>query len=173
MDQRYGKTEAGRREIKERSPALSRTARNLLLILDTTRTGVEWVGLVQGASLADLQTLIDSGLIGPTQAQAPVAAGAPAPGAPRRASSGNTVPGALPASLPVSNLPYDQLYGSLNALVKEQLGLIKGYRFSLKVEQASNVAELTLVALSLIEEVRQAKGQDAAQMVYRALGFGR
>jgi len=49
MADRYNKTESGRREIRERSLALSRTARNLLLILDGSRSGEEWVGMVHSA----------------------------------------------------------------------------------------------------------------------------
>ena len=52
MNSRCNKTEAGRAEIKARALPLSRTARNLLLILDGSRPVNEWLGLVHGASEA-------------------------------------------------------------------------------------------------------------------------
>lgn len=82
MSTRYVKTEAGRQAIRDRAQAqLSRPARNLLLIIDGQRTGIEWVGLVNGSSEADLQQLLGSGLIEPAQGDAP-AKGAAAPAAP-------------------------------------------------------------------------------------------
>lgn len=177
MADRYNKTESGRREIRERSLALSRTARNLLLILDATRSGEEWVGMVQGAAPTDLQALIAAGLVesaggsrrepGKAEAAAPTAAPAPAP-----ADSGDTIP-ASPDAPAGTGLSYGDLYASLNALIKEQLGLLKGYRFSLDVEKAGTVPELEDVARRFAEEVRKVKGDTAAQMVRRALGLGR
>lgn len=171
MADRYNKTESGRREIRERSLALSRTARNLLLILDGSRSGEEWVGMVQGASPADLQALIAAGLVESAAArrEAPRAEAAPAGAA---GVGGDTVPAAPDAPVG-TGLSYADLYASLNALIKEQLGLLKGYRFSLEVEKAGSVPELEDVARRFAEEVRKVKGDTAAQMVRRALGLGR
>lgn len=171
MADRYNKTESGRREIRERSLALSRTARNLLLILDGSRSGEEWVGMVQGASPADLQALITAGLVESTatRREAPRTEAAPVAAA---GVGGDTVP-AAPDAPAGTGLSYADLYASLNALIKEQLGLLKGYRFSLEVEKAGGVAELEDVARRFAEEVRKVKGDTAAQMVRRALGLGR
>jgi hypothetical protein len=88
MPDRYTKTDVGRAEIRARVHALTRTARNLLLIIDASRDGAEWVHLVQGASVADLQTLLDAGLVAAVGA-APAARPVAAPGAsgPRTADS--------------------------------------------------------------------------------------
>jgi hypothetical protein len=169
MADRYNKTESGRREIRERAQALSRTARNLLLILDASRSGEEWVGMVQGATPADLQALISAGLVETAggRREAPRAA------EPVADPDGDTVP-SLAAEAPAgTGLSYADLYASLNALIKEQLGLLKGYRFSLDVEKAGTVPELEEVARRFAEEVRKVKGDTAAQMVRRALGLGR
>lgn len=71
MSVRYTKTEVGRAEIRARVHALTRTARNLLLIIDPSRDGDTWLGLVQGAGAADLRTLLDAGLVAPVGAVAP------------------------------------------------------------------------------------------------------
>ncbi|MBK6851188.1 MAG: hypothetical protein IPG93_06210 [Burkholderiales bacterium] len=71
----------------------------------------------------------------------------------------------------VSNLSYAELYDSLNGLIREQLGLFKGYRFSLDIERATGLPELTDVAKRFIDVVHETRGATAAQLVARALGF--
>ena len=50
---RHAKTEAGRAEVQRKSLPLSRPARNLLLIIDASRSANDWLALVQGATAAD------------------------------------------------------------------------------------------------------------------------
>jgi hypothetical protein len=69
------------------------------------------------------------------------------------------------------DLSYRDLYDSLDALSKEQLGLFKGYKFALEIEKASGVEELREVAQRPVVEVQKVKGDSAAQMVRRALGL--
>lgn len=170
MSERFGKTDVGRREIRERAHTLSRTARNLLLILDGSRSGDDWVSMVHGATAADLQMLVDAGLVA-VSGTAGTSAPAPLESQQRATAKAATPEPVAAAALNTSTLGYEALYGSLNALVKEQLGLLKGYRFSLQVERASGVDELVEVAARVVDEVRTAKGEDAAQMVRRALGL--
>ena len=59
----FTKTDLGRQELRSRSLPLSRTARNLLFVIDAARPATEWLGMVQGATPDDLQTLRDAGLI--------------------------------------------------------------------------------------------------------------
>ena len=87
-------------------------------------------------------------------------------GAPEK-KSGPTIEEAL------EKLGYRELYDSLNALSKEQLGLFKGYKFALDIEKANGLEGLREVAQRLIEEVERVKGKSAAQMVRRALGMRR
>ena len=77
-----------------------------------------------------------------------------------------------PAPGGATGLGYAELYDSLNALVRETLGLLKGYRYSLKIERASGQAELEGVALEFVQEVRRLRGDSMARMVARALGLG-
>ncbi|HMZ00098.1 MAG TPA: hypothetical protein PLW24_16810 [Burkholderiaceae bacterium] len=322
----FRKTDAGRRELRERRLGLPRVARNLLLIIDGTRTVRDWVLMVQGASLSDAAALAELGLIEPGLGRAPgdselaglamtapaplsgagdfntapapldaswtrpgrlselgglpppgsqprhaVALGSPLPtlpvvldsepavdiavGGPPAAARQRTAPvlgasaavptaasasaaigspgptgdwdsarravqamarrpseplvvptpqrrvppmpnGLLtaaegpPSSLPPdesmgfapldaapvaggrSALGYSELYDSLNALVRETLGLLKGYRYTLRIERAQNVTELESVAAAFVVEVRRLRGDSMARMVERALGIG-
>lgn len=190
MPERYAKTALGRSEIQSRTHALSRTARTLLLILDPTRTGKVWVGMVQGATPADLLALLDAGLVAPVgeAVQAPhpgaqagqlgQASAAPYPDTEPFAST-QADPDAELASGPVAGAPaaafaslsYSELNTRLNALVKAHLGLIKGYRFTLDIERAADVIELQRVAMRLVAEVESARGAAAVAEVRRALGL--
>lgn len=169
MSERFGKTEAGRLEIRDRARNMSRTARNLLLILDDRRSVDEYLSMVHGATPADVKMLLDAGLV--TAVSLVVAVPA------LESQWGRTkAPAPQPTVSPghagyASGLSYKELYSSLNELVKDQLGLIKGYKYTLQVERASGVAGLVEVAVRVVDEVRSAKGEHAAQMVSRALAL--
>lgn len=165
MADRYNKTEIGRAEIRARVHALTRTARNLLLIIDTSRDGLDWVGLVQGATAADLQTLVDAGLVEVQGGAARPVVAAPVPAAEPVASE----PPALAATEVGPGLTYPELYDLLPALAKEHLGLMKGYRFALSIEKASGIDGLRQVAVDLVAEVERVKGAAVARAVKRAL----
>jgi hypothetical protein len=168
LDQLLSKTEAGRAEIRARALPLSRAARNLLLVLDATKTAGEWLGLVAGATPADLDTLIQQGLIGAEgKAAAPRAApaGSPPPAA---------TPIAQPASAPAGGSPLldrAALYTYLSGQATKLLGPFKGYAFALEVERCDSLPELQALALQLVERVQKAKGEDAAAAVREALGL--
>ncbi|MDR7272899.1 hypothetical protein J2X20_005584 [Pelomonas saccharophila] len=173
IEQLYSKTEAGRAEIRARTLPLSRTARNLLLVLDASKPGGEWVRLVAGATEADFETLRQHGLIAaqnaagqPIAAQPPAAAPAPVATAPAPLSS------AAPASAGHSPLlDRAALYTYLSGEATKLLGPFKGYAFALEVERADSLAALQGLALQLVERVQKAKGEDAAQAVRDALGL--
>ncbi|HLO94735.1 MAG TPA: hypothetical protein VK195_10480, partial [Burkholderiaceae bacterium] len=82
LDHNYQKTEAGRAEMKVRQLVNARAARNLLLVIDASKSARQWLGLVQGSTEADVQQLLDLGLIRAAGAAAPAPAteAAPAPG---------------------------------------------------------------------------------------------
>lgn len=278
MAEYFRKTDAGRRELRERRLDLPRVARNLLLIIDGTRSVRDWVGMIQGASLQDAAALLDLGLIeegrgrpagdselaglaptGPATLSGalptlPAAwtrpgrlselGGLPSPGAqPRHAAAlGGDLPtlpvaletqpaglgeagswrlshhaladgapeGALPASarpasgrhgaaaqdedapstlpgewdsgaagfVPLdagaagrSGLSHAELHARLSALVRETLGLLKGYRYTLRIERAGSLLELEAVAMAFVVEVRRLRGDAMARRVERALGL--
>ena len=174
LDLLYSKTEAGRAEIRARTLPLSRTARNLLLVLDASKPGSEWVRLVAGATEADFETLRQHGLIAaqnaagqPMAAQPPVAAPAPsavAP-APQAAAAAPAAAGHSPL------LDRAALYTYLSGEATKLLGPFKGYAFALEVERADSLATLQGLALQLVERVQKAKGEAAAQAVRDALGL--
>lgn len=244
MAEYFRKTDRGRREVRERHINLPRAARNLLLILDSSKSLDSWIGMINGASLTDGEILIEAGLIelqpGPGLPSRPAAfeptepAGLDAWAAPSRpqplgaakpfglsaaakaplptaldepvspdrhrqvplptapaadTSFMETTVGALPSRLPEeistfipldagglpagsTGLGYTELYDSLNALLRETLGLFRGYRYTLRIERAQNIAELEVVARDFITEVKQVRGESMARMVQRALGLG-
>jgi hypothetical protein len=152
----FVRTEAGRDEIRAKALPLSRPARNLLLVMDGSCTGAQWVAKVQGCSDGDLQQLIDAQLIAPTAA--PVAAAVPAPVA------GVTLDEAL------QKWTYDALYTLLTHEARERFGLIKGYRLILEIEGVSNLAGLQAVAHKFVDQIRKAHGEDTATRFRRQLG---
>jgi hypothetical protein len=162
LDQSYVKTESGRAEIKARALPLSRSARNLLLVLDGTRPARQWLSLVQGAAEADLDYLLAQGLIGASAAR------------PAKPAVARPAPPAAAAPVPSAESPamdYQQLYAYLSSQATKQLGLMKGYVFALEVEQCQNLAELQQLAQTLVERVQQAKGGAAAAELRQALGM--
>lgn len=173
---RFIKTETGRQEVRAPVHALSRSARNLLLIIDGTRPAAEWLVMVQGATAQDLEDLAQAQLVELVVAAEPgprAQGGAPRaePRPPVREAP--TEPAQAAAPVPAAEaLGYQELYAALNAMAREQLGLIKGYRFSLDIERASGLAELEAVAHRLVQEVQKAKGDAVARQVRRALRLG-
>ena len=167
MADRYTKTETGRAEIRARVHALTRTARNLLLIIDPSRDSANWVSMVQGASAADLQTLVDAGLV--SLLGGPSVAPSVPPAEPEPSATFTAAPATGPGALEVSSLSYSDLYDLLPSLAKQHLGLMKGYRFVLAIEKADGLAGLQLVARDLLAEIERAKGAAVARSARRAL----
>jgi hypothetical protein len=154
MAQRFSKTDSGRAEISGRGGKLPRTARNLLLIIDSTRPASNWVELIQGATQADVELLLAKGLIEAARVDVTL------PIAPTQT---------LEAA--IAGLNYDQLYGLLTSQAKERLGLIKGFKMVLDVEKCSGLAELQQLAVRFVGMVREAQGDGAAKKMRLALGM--
>jgi hypothetical protein len=169
MTARYTKTDAGREAIRSRAAALSRPARNLLLIIDDSKTGDEWVTLVTNATPADLQQLIDRAFVGESAAPPP-RAGRAAGGAPAAAPAvaAELLGPALEQALMA--MSYRELYDKLTAETRARLGLIKGYRMVLEIEKCAGVDEIRRLAVRFIDDVRAAQGEEAAREFCRSLG---
>lgn len=171
----YSKTEAGRAEIRARTLPLSRTARNLLLVLDASKPAVEWVRLVAGAAEADFETLRQHGLIAAQNAAGqPIATPPPAPAAAPVATAPAPQSPAAPAPAAGGHSPLldrAALYTYLSGEATKLLGPFKGYAFALEVERADSLSALQGLALQLVERVQKAKGEAAAQAVRDALGL--
>lgn len=149
MTLRYQKTDAGRAEIRARGVDLSRPARNLLLIIDGTRTGDEWLAMVAGASAADLQALLARGLV---SALTQVFIEPP-------------VPAEEPLAQALEAAGFRALYDYLTSNARPRLGLMKGYRAVLDIERCTDVAALRRYAVLFVELVREASGDEAARKV--------
>jgi hypothetical protein len=152
--QRYAKTDTGREEIKNRTRKLSRPARNLLLIVDATRSITDWLHLGHGSTETDLKQLLSEGLIEVKQAVAVI------PTAPARS-----------IEQAIGTLSYDQLYGLMTSQARDRLGLIRGYKLILDIEKCSGPEELRKLAVQFLKMVETHQGQDEARQMRRALGF--
>ena len=162
MNARYSKTEAGRAELRARALPLSRTARNLLFTIDGTRPVEEWLGMVQGASTADLESLVSHGLV---ESAAAAAAAKAAASPPKGATSVDVLVNAMNA------LNYDALYDVLTHQAKERLGLIAGYRFVLDVEKCADLAEMQAAGRRFIQLLHAEHGEAGLRHLRQALGI--
>ncbi|MEK8026403.1 MAG: hypothetical protein RLY78_2667 [Pseudomonadota bacterium] len=170
---RLTRTDAGRREIRERAHALPRAARNLLLIVDPARDATHWLAMVHGSRVEDLGQLLDLGLIAtaaePGESQWPLDSRLP------EIDSG---PSTLAPALAgwraqtralLEPLGYGPLYERLLIHSRERLGLIKAYRMTLAIERAADASALSEVAVELVVLVRRAEGEAAARELLRQL----
>ena len=138
-DALYTKTAAGQAEIGRRSDRLSRPLRNLLLCVDGKRDVAALQALIAsiGAPPDALEQLRSLGLIaGAAVVLEPAAGDGPADAAPVAAEAGADSPH------PLERLDFATLYKALNALVADNLGMIKGVRLQLSIEQCHTVEQL-------------------------------
>ena len=149
----YVRTEAGKAEIRAHGVQMSRPARNLLMVIDGSCSGDEWLRKVHGSTPADLEVLIAARLI-----------------APQGTGGGKTVHQRVPVEAAVRDWTYDALYTLLTHEAKERFGLIKGYRLILKIEGCSDLAGMQAVALEFVEHIRKAHGEDSAARFRKQLG---
>jgi hypothetical protein len=151
----YVRTEAGKAEIRAHSIKLSRSARNLLMVIDASCTGDKWITKVTGSSSADLEALVAAKLIAPQG---------------RAVAAAKTVYQRIPVDVAVRDWTYDALYTLLTHEARERFGLIKGYRLILKIEGCSDLAGMQAVALDFVEQIRKAHGEESATRFRKQLG---
>lgn len=177
---RYVKSDAGRAEIRGRALPLSRSARNLLLIIDASRSAEGWLAVVQGCGPADLVALWDAGLVAPTAAGAGAAPGsaasatgnAPALGGVASLPPGGAAsppPGRQSLAQALEGKGYQLLYARITAEARPRLGLFKSYKLILEVERCNGPAEIRLLAQRFVEQVREADGDAAGLALALAL----
>ncbi len=152
------KTDAGHQEIRARGLALSRPARTLLVLADGTRDAEQLLAMVKGSSAADVHSLLEAGLLAETARRRP------------GPTAVEAVPPAIGAAA-TSSLGYQELYDCLNALCKEQLGLVRGFKYTLEIEKAVGLEGLREVASRFVADVQRINGDSTAHMVRRALGM--
>jgi hypothetical protein len=172
------RSEAGRSEIKSRAQALSRPARNLLLIIDGSKAADEWVKLVNGCTEQDLQQLVDLGLVEPS-AVAPRATASGSRGergADSRPSERgpDTLPTDRPSTQPpvadeepfarrLEGLDYQLMYATLTREASNYFGALKRYRMVLDVEKCANVHELRVLAMKWNDLILADRGEAQAR----------
>ena len=154
------KTEAGQRELRDRAVDLPRSARTLLVLVDGVRSTDELLEMVKGATSKDVETLLQAGLI--------AASGTSSSSKSVAVKTATPAPADAP---PAVKLEFKELYDCLTELIREQLGVMKAFKYTLDVEKAGTVDDLIAVAKRFAEDVQKQKGDSAANMVRRALGI--
>lgn len=157
------KTEAGRTEMQARSLVKERARRNLLLLVDGSKSEAMLLEHLSGISADDFQELRKLGLIAP-------AAGAVTVGRQTQAEPPPADP-TIPLPLETTSLDYGQFTAALTKLISANLGL-RGFTLTLAVDKASTIEELREVAARVIEQIRDKKGETAAEQAQRTLYGG-
>lgn len=161
------KTDAGRAEIQSRALIKDRARRNLLLLIDGTKSEEMLLTNLAGIGAEDFQELRKLDLIAP-------AAGAVTVGHAVRAASADSARPAIPQPLPgvpvatASLLDYSQFTAALTQLISGNLGL-RGFTLTLAVDKASTIEELQEVAQRVIEQIRERKGEATAAEARKTL----
>jgi hypothetical protein len=172
LNRRFSKTEAGRLEIRSRAMPLVRSSRNLLLIIDSTRTAAEWMEIVQGCDQAALQALQDAGLVvdvGTNNAgssevpKSPDTTLAPIP------ASEAAAPQQMSVAQALEQCSYSALYDRITAEARPRLGLIKAYKMIMDVEHCSDPTQIRALALRFIEQERDLHGEAAGKALAKLL----
>jgi hypothetical protein len=155
------KTDAGRAEMQTRSLVKERARRNLLLLIDGSKTEEMLLGSLAGISADDFQELRKLELIAP-------ASGAVTVGNPARSNSFEATRPTAPLPLDAKTLDYSEFTAALTKLISAHLGL-RGFTLTLAVDKASTIAELRDVAQRVIEQVRERKGDAVANEARKTL----
>ena len=156
--------------MQSRALVKERARRNLLLLIDGTKSEEMLLGSLTGVTAEDFQELRKLDLIEP-------AAGAVSVGHPARPpspdSTRQTVPQALAAAAaasPPAQTPSGRtrFASVLIQLIASNLGL-RGFTLTLAVDKASTPEELSAVALRVLEQIRERKGDAVAAEARRIL----
>jgi hypothetical protein len=162
------KTDAGRVEMQSRALIKDRARRNLLLLIDGTKSEEMLLNNLAGITAADFQELRKLDLIAPAAGAVTVGN---SPRSPARTRTGRrcpsrSVPGA--AATASTTLDYSQFTAALTQLISANLGL-RGFTLTLAVDKASTIEELREVAQRVIEQIRERKGDGVAAEARRTL----
>ena len=175
----WAKTAAGRTEMQTRALVKERAVRNLLLVIDGTKSDELLLGSLAGISRADFATLETLGLIAPLAPKAalPAARGTPAAAPPAAAApsaetalapSASGFEATQPIPTTVAPLDYGRFTAALTSVIANELGL-RGFMLTLAVEKAGTVQELQNVAQRALDLIFERKGQAVASAARRTL----
>lgn len=155
--------------MQARALVKERMQRNLLLLIDGTKTEEMLLANVVGLKHEDFKFLESLQLI--TQVAASASGGnrssANAPAEERVDTA--TQPMTLPPD--EGALDYPQFTAALTQLISSELGL-RGFTLTLAVEKAGTIEELRAVADRVLEQIRDRKGLPAADKARRTLYGG-
>lgn len=160
----WSKTDAGRAEMQARALVKERTQRNLLLLIDGVKTEEMLLANVTGLKAEDFKFLESLHLI------APVSGSSARSSSPSSSAAADKATAAQPAPVDEQLFDYPHFTATLTQLISSELGL-RGFTLTLAVEKAGTIEELRAVADRVIEQIRDRKGQPAADKARRAL-FG-
>ncbi len=155
------KTNAGRAEMQSRALVKERARRNLLLLIDGTKSEEMLLANLAGISAQDFQELRKLDLIAP-------ASGAVTVGHAARAATTDSARPTVPQALAASPLDYSQFTAALTQLISSNLGL-RGFTLTLAVDKASTIEELREVAQRVVEQIRERKGEAVAAEARKTL----
>ena len=147
--------------MQSRALIKDRARRNLLLLIDGTKSEEMLLSNLAGITAADFQELRKLDLIAP-------AAGAVTVGNPARPAGADTSRPTLPLPLDGKSLDYSAFTAALTQLISANLGL-RGFTLTLAVDKASTIEELREVAQRVIEQIRERKGDAVAAEARRTL----
>lgn len=154
MASTFVKTSAGAAEMRLRAQSITRAARDLLFVIDGSRTAAAWAALIHGTTDADIKHLVEKGLIANAQAKAQA----------QKAARVLTLDEAI------ATLSYEQLYGVLTTQARPRLGLIRGCKLILATERCACLSQLQKLASRFFLMVRKTQGEDEANRMVLALG---
>jgi hypothetical protein len=156
------KTDAGRAEMQTRALIKDRARRNLLLLIDGTKSEEMLLGNLAGVTAADIQELRKLDLIAPASGAVTVGNQA------ARSASGDAGRPTIPLPLAPTPLDYGQFTAALTRLISANLGL-RGFTLTLAVEKAGTIEELRDVASRTLDQIRDRKGDAAAAEARKTL----
>jgi hypothetical protein len=159
---KYKKTELGKQTFKDRNTTLSPAQRSAFILFDGEKDDIVVLKALAGTGLNtdDVNFLIESGLIEPTEAQPPVVAGGKAVESLTdftKSTVGNT------DAVLTEQQRYQRAYPVATKLTSG-LGL-RGFRLNLAVESAGSYQDLVAVA----PKIRDAVGDEKFVELARAL----
>ncbi|OYT98762.1 MAG: hypothetical protein CFE40_08030 [Burkholderiales bacterium PBB1] len=161
----WTKTDIGRAEISMRKLVPERARRTLLLLIDGRRSQELLLNSVAGITAADFELLERLCLITPVDAApAPIAGWSMPPAAAPAVAQASAGRARSELDVLIDERPspsYAQLTARLTHLISSELGL-RGFRLTLAVEKAADVAELLPVADRVVADIAQRKGAAAA-----------
>ena len=159
--------------MQSRALVKERARRNLLLLIDGTKSEEMLLGSLSGVTAADFQELRKLDLIAPAACAVTVGhvARAASPDSNRPTVPQSLGPAAA-AAAPTSSPPdQGQFTTALTHLITANLGL-RGFTLKLAVDRASTIEELSEVAQRVIEQIRERKGEAVAAQARQTLYGG-